>query len=142
MLTLDAATMQEHHLQAALQAVTAPSATTTTTQAHYHIPTPATKTVLSTVEAKKLYNPSAFELPHGYNKASATVEECIEPSYCLDEDDQEWLDKQNAQTHQARLQPSTLTDQTNGTAQGSTTQEQRRPVGVDEFEMVMTVFER
>lgn len=138
----------------------------------YHIPTPETKTALSDAQAHKLYHPRAYRDPHGYIKSSITLEESIAgPSYCLDEDDHDWLNKHNADAAKAvtlavvAATPATAAPgpssaavpqvdepaQDAATSNGVLSDEraelfrvrpEMRPIKADEFEMTMSVFER
>jgi enhancer of polycomb-like protein len=76
---------QEHHLQAII-------AGGITGQAAY-IPTPPTN--LSALHYERMYAPQ-YAQPQTYIRFSSTVEDCSGTPYCMDDDDEEWLDNLNA----------------------------------------------
>lgn len=77
---------QEHHLQAVISASAAASLGGNVAQVF--IPTPEAKS--SNIPYDQLY-PKTFSSPKTYIRFSSTVEDCIGPEYCLDEEDDVFL---------------------------------------------------
>ncbi|KAL1304480.1 hypothetical protein AAFC00_003470 [Neodothiora populina] len=78
----------EHHLQAVISASAA--AATGGKVAQVFIPTPEAKPSTSTIPYDQLY-PKSFSSPQTYIRFSSTVEDCIGPEYCVDEEDDVFL---------------------------------------------------
>ncbi len=162
----------EHHLQAALSSnqLAAQDASGSSSKAVYHIPTPDAKVVVAAKDVAALYPPGRYQDPVTYVRFSSTVEDKIQgPLYCLDEDDQDWLDKRNKEAREAAQvalktfrPPPTPQPQPQKSGKGKDraaaaaallakedplqalyrAKPEVRPISEDEFEMVMTIFEQ
>ena len=83
--------LQEHHLQAAISA--SQTAVVGGQVPQIYIPTPdASKTIH---EYEALY-PKRFSQPTSYIRFSSTVEDCCGTAYCMDSDDDKFLQKLNS----------------------------------------------
>lgn len=151
--------LTEHHLQAALsshQLEATQGTTSGATKKAYHIPTPKSVEVLSTKQYNDAYPPNAYSDPVTYVRYSDTVEANVRGApYCLDEDDQGWLDKHNAKARNEldealknpKNVPQGAKDQAAAAVQAAATLASQEPekyltITEDEFETVMYVFER
>ncbi|CAD6981358.1 unnamed protein product, partial [Tilletia controversa] len=159
-LGVDRSEVSEHHLQAALSsthlAASEPVKGNTNGKSKvYHIPTPETKTVLTKEELHELYPPGSYSDPVSYVRSSDTVEESLRgPTYTLDEDDGLWLEEHN-DTARKELEAA-LASRPLPPSKGKSKERKRqealaallveRPelntMTEDQFEMVMTVFEK
>lgn len=153
---------QEHHLQAALSSSqlateSANGAQPNGSKQSYHIPTPEAKSVLADKEYNALYPIGAYSDPFTYVRTSKTTEESIRgPSYILDEDDNDWLEERNAKALEALNEAIKSRASSFSSVKGkgkerakeelATTLGQENVdlyiISMDEFEMVMTVFEK
>lgn len=147
---VDSHELTEHHLQAALSSHQLEATQTSTsgeTKRAYHIPTPKTVEVLSVKQYNDLYPPNSYSDPVTYVRYSDTVESNTRGApYCLDEDDQGWLDKHN-QKAKSELEQA-LKGVKGAQAQAKEHDlVQQHPdkylvIDEDQFETVMYVFER
>ncbi|KAE8232129.1 hypothetical protein CF326_g2843, partial [Tilletia indica] len=167
-LGVDRSEVSEHHLQAALSssqlAASEPVKGSTNGKGKkvYHIPTPETKTVLTKEELHELYPPGSYSDPVSYVRSSDTVEDSLRgPTYTLDEDDSLWLEEHN-ETARKDLEAAlasrvTSSSKTSGVSKTAKTKERKRQDALatllverpelhtmteDQFEMVMSVFEK
>ncbi|KDN51327.1 hypothetical protein K437DRAFT_55963 [Tilletiaria anomala UBC 951] len=156
-LGVDRTEISEHHLQAALSSnqLATDGAPGSTAKAAYHIPTPDAKDVLSNEAVAALYPRGAYQDSVTYVRFSNTVEDKIQgPSYCLDEDDQEWLNKRNAKAkEEEQTALRTFKPPPSSRSKGKERAKEDvlkalyrakpevQPITEDEFETVFTVFE-
>lgn len=147
---VDSHELTEHHLQAALSShqleATQTSANSTNKRA-YHIPTPKSVEVLSIKQYNDVYPPNAYSDPVTHVRYSDTVENNIRGApYCLDEDDQGWLDKHNDKARKELEQVQKgIKDANSGSKEQESAKQQPEKyltITEDEFETVMSVFER
>lgn len=148
-------------MQAALSqtqlASDAESSKTASARPAYHIPTPEAKQVLQDAEYQQLYPHGAYSDPVTYLRSSQTVEESNRgPAYCLDEDDNDWLQDWNKKASEALAVALKSARSPIASAKGKGKERTReeivnslveengdlRVISEDEFEMVITVFER
>ena len=122
--------LTEHHLQAALSSsqldtVQGAQGSNATNKPAYHIPTPKSVEVLNSSQYETAYPPNTYSDPVTYVRFSDTVECSIRGApYCLDEDDQIWLDRHNEKVRSAKEEDPSLV-----------------VITPDEFETVMSIFE-
>ncbi|WFD34065.1 Enhancer of polycomb-like protein 1 [Malassezia cuniculi] len=131
----------EHHLQAALsssqlETVQGAQGANAPNKPAYHIPTPKSNEVLTQAQYDSEYPPNSYSDPVTYVRFSDTVECSIRGApYCMDEDDQTWLDRHN---DNARKELNQLSEK-------ARTARAQDPAFVvisqDVFETVMSVFE-
>ena len=133
--------LTEHHLQAALsssqiETVQGTQGSNAASKPSYHIPTPKSVEVLTSAQYDAEYPPTKYSDPVTYVRFSDTVECSIRGApYCLDENDQIWLDRHNESVQKE-------TSQRNDKSRASQTHEPTSVViSQDEFETVMSVFE-
>ncbi|EPQ30252.1 uncharacterized protein PFL1_02368 [Pseudozyma flocculosa PF-1] len=164
-LGVDSSEISEHHLQAALSSNQLATADASSQDAApkvvYSIPTPEARGVLSAKEFSELYPSGAYQDPVTYIRWSDTVEDAIRgPTYCMDEDDQDWLDTRNSKAREElalamrNIKPGA---QGAGGAKGKGKERVREDVAAkltrdnqamlrimseDQFEMIVTVFEQ
>lgn len=140
---VDSNELVEHHLQAALSSNQL-AATSTGTKKSYHIPTPKTVEVLTTKQYNEEYPPNAYSDPVTFVQYSDTVEDNIRGApYCLDEDDQGWLDKHNDKARkEMEKEEKALKDKEAVRALACEQPERLLVITEDEFETVMSIFER
>ncbi|UZJ57280.1 hypothetical protein CBS101457_006600 [Exobasidium rhododendri] len=162
-LGVDASEVTEHHLQAALSSTQLASDATNGTKGQgslrpaYHIPTPEAKAVLTQNEYSTLYPSGAYSDPVTYVRSSETVEQsCQGPAYCMDEDDNDWLEERNKKAEQAiaaalKNVKSPLSSM-KGKGKERTKEEMManlakddanlKVISCEEYEMIITVFEQ
>ncbi|PWN24763.1 hypothetical protein BDZ90DRAFT_262981 [Jaminaea rosea] len=140
-LGVDLSEVTEHHLQAALSStqLAAEGDKVISAKPAYHIPTPESKQVLQTKEYARLYPPGTYQDPISYVRSSSTLEDAIKgPSYNLDEDDNEWLQRHNAAAQEAEVAAAQARKNHKASQQVPVT----TTITEDELEMVLTVFEQ
>lgn len=91
--------LQEHHLQAAISASQAAVVGGQVPQ--IYIPTPDASKTISEYEASY---PKRFSQPTSYIRFSSTVEDCCGTAYCMDSDDDTFLQKLNSNKRSAGAQ--------------------------------------
>lgn len=147
---VDSHELTEHHLQAALsshQLEATQTSTSGATKRAYHIPTPKSVEIFNNKQYNELYPPNSYSDPVTYVRYSDTVENNIRGApYCLDEDDQGWLDKHNnkARSELEQALKNTKSQQAAAKEQDLISHQPEKYLTIteDEFETVMFVFER
>lgn len=151
--------LTEHHLQAALSSsqIETSKSTVEGGKPAYHIPTPKATLVLSAEQYEQEYPHNAYSDPVTYVRFSEVLEDLGRGvPYCLDDEDQLWLDKHNDRVRVEIAQFLKDPKQANGTASGKDKEKarsnvlaslaQEKPdkfltIDEDQFETVMYVFE-